>query len=103
LLKQKKIRTNKLNGKTYIGSSVNLGARFLQYFSSNHLTEVLGRSESLIYRALLKHGYSSFKLEILEYCNQEECVDREQHYLDNLPLLIFFTLFPPRREKKEKN
>jgi hypothetical protein len=50
LLKQKKIRTNKVNGKSYIGSSVDLG-RFTEYFSSKYLQGVLDRNESLIPRA----------------------------------------------------
>lgn len=37
-----------------------------------------------IYRALLKHGYSHFKLEILEYCYVENIRAREQHYIDHL-------------------
>jgi group I intron endonuclease len=82
LLKQKKIRTNKLNGKTYIGSSVNLSQRFYRYFSSKYLQGVLGRSESLISRALLKYGYSNFKLEV-EYCEPEECLAKEQEWLDH--------------------
>jgi hypothetical protein len=35
-----------------------------------------------IHRALLKYGYSAFSLYILEYCNKEDLVSREQHYLD---------------------
>jgi group I intron endonuclease len=83
LLKQKKIRTNKENGKSYIGSSADLGARFRGYFSPKHLQSVLDRGESLIYRALLKYGYSSFKLEILEYCEKDKLKSREQYYLDH--------------------
>jgi group I intron endonuclease len=32
----------------------------------------------------LKYGYSNFKLEILEYCDQELLICREQYYLDLL-------------------
>ena len=35
-------------------------------------------------RALLKYGYSKFKLEILEYCKISNLIEREQYYLDNL-------------------
>lgn len=34
--------------------------------------------------ALLKHGYSNFQLEILEYTTREEAIKIEQHYLDLL-------------------
>lgn len=37
-----------------------------------------------IYLALLKHGYSNFQLEILEYCKKSELIKREQYYLDLL-------------------
>lgn len=38
----------------------------------------------MIYKALLKYGYSSFRLEILEYCDPSVLISREQYYLDNL-------------------
>ena len=37
---------------------------------------------SLIHKALLKYGYSAFKLDILEYCKPENLINREQYYLD---------------------
>lgn len=37
-----------------------------------------------ISKALLKYGYSNFSLEILEYCNKEDVLLREQYYLDLL-------------------
>jgi group I intron endonuclease len=42
----------------------------------------LDRSKSPICRALLKYGYSNFKLEILCYCKPEECLAKEQECLD---------------------
>jgi group I intron endonuclease len=38
----------------------------------------------VINKALLIHGYSNFKLEILEYCNPKDLVKREQRYIDIL-------------------
>lgn len=38
----------------------------------------------IINKALLKHGYSKFKLEILEYCNPKEVAKREQYYMNTL-------------------
>jgi len=35
-------------------------------------------------RALLKYGFSNFSLEILEYCNSEDLLKKEQYYLDTL-------------------
>jgi hypothetical protein len=38
----------------------------------------------LIYKSLLKYGYSKFSLEILEYCDLSDVIKREQHYIDIL-------------------
>jgi len=35
-----------------------------------------------VYKALLKYGYSNFRLEILEYCPPDICLEREQYYMD---------------------
>jgi group I intron endonuclease len=42
---------------------------------------VLKRTKSHVYSALLKHGYSNFRLEILEYCSASEVLERENYYL----------------------
>jgi len=38
----------------------------------------------MIYRALLNNGYSNFSLAIIEYCEPENCLKREQYYIDLL-------------------
>jgi group I intron endonuclease len=76
--------TNIITGKIYIGSAVNLTRRFREYFSIKYLTKELLVNNSYIYRALLKYGYSNFKLEIMEYCNKESLISREQYYIDLL-------------------
>ena len=40
----------------------------------------------VISKALLKYGYTNFKLEILEYCDKDIVREREQHYFDLLQL-----------------
>lgn len=42
------------------------------------------KSKSKIYSSLLKHGYNAFTLDILEYCEKEELITREQYYIDKL-------------------
>ena len=39
---------------------------------------------SIICRALLKYGHSSFSLDILEYCDSKIVIQREQYYIDTL-------------------
>jgi group I intron endonuclease len=71
--------TNLINEMKYIGSAINLRSRFMQYFNPNYLER---KNNMFICRALLKRGYSDFSslaspAEILEYCEPEQCIDRE--------------------------
>jgi group I intron endonuclease len=65
----------------YIGQSVNLSARFIHYFNTSYLSS---RKQLIISRALIKYGYSEFSLEILEYCEKSDLLEREQYYIDLL-------------------
>lgn len=76
--------TNKTTGKSYIGSAVNLANRLNYYFSPKSLTNSLLVKRSYIYSSILEYGYSEFLLEILEYCEIEVLLLREQYYLDTL-------------------
>ena len=73
---------NLKNGKTYIGSSVDLGNRLQKYYNYNYLIDP--KRNMIILKTLIKYGYSNFKLEILEFCNKDEVLAREQYYLDLL-------------------
>ena len=75
--------TNLKSGKIYIGSSANLAKRFSTYLSIKFLTRESLKCKSMIYFALLKYGHNAFRLDILEYCDSEELLAREQFYLDN--------------------
>ena len=54
--------TNLINGKSYIGSSSNLGKRFYRYYSIEYLTTTLTRTKSSIYSSLLKNGGASSQI-----------------------------------------
>ena len=69
---------NNVNMKCYVGSSTNLNTRLYKYYSIKQLY----KSKSAIFSALLKYGYSNFSLHILEHCSKDECIKREQHYID---------------------
>ena len=73
---------NKNNNKKYIGSSVDLSNRLRNYFNTSYLSDL--KSNMLIYKALLAHGHSNFRLEILEYCEYSKLIEREQYYIDSL-------------------
>jgi group I intron endonuclease len=90
VIKENKIKAgvyrfiNKTNGKSYIGSSSNLGRRFTEYYSILYLQKQIEKGKSLICNSLLKYGYHSFSLEILEYCEVNKATTREQYFLDLL-------------------
>jgi GIY-YIG catalytic domain len=67
--------TNRVNNKTYIGSSI--CRRFKEYYNYNHISNA--KRNFPIHNALLKYGYSKFKLEILEYCVIFNLIEREQY------------------------
>lgn len=52
------------------------------YFNVSFLEAEIKKNSSLIYKALLKYGYSNFSLEIFEYCDADQTIHREQYYLD---------------------
>jgi len=74
--------TNIESGKFYVGSSIDLYRRFMEYYNIKYLTRTA--KSSLICRALLKYGYSKFKLDVLEYCDPSSVIEREQYYIDML-------------------
>jgi group I intron endonuclease len=74
---------NKSNGKSYVGSSINISTRLKQYFNLNYLLK--NSNKMIICNALLKYGYSKFELIILEYCeNKSSIIEREQYYLNKI-------------------
>jgi group I intron endonuclease len=75
--------TNKVTADIYVGQSVDLRKRFLNYFNLSYINR---RNELVISRALIKYGYSNFSLTILEYCDKSDLDVREQYY--------FYTLNP---------
>lgn len=71
--------TNKLNGKKYVGSSVDLRRRLLEYYNVNRL---LNEKSMPISVALLKYGYGNFTLTILETCDKDSLMSREKHFFE---------------------
>jgi len=75
---------NTITNKSYVGSSKNLGSRLSVYYSRKSMLAKVKTRTSIIYSALLKHGHDNFSLDILEYCEIDLLVEREQYYLDLL-------------------
>lgn len=66
--------TNLINGKKYIGQSVNIKNRWLQEKNLNGINKHLKS-------AFQKYGLESFSFQVLEECSQEELNQKEQEYI----------------------
>lgn len=72
---------NLLTGAFYVGSSTNLSKRFRQYYNYSYISSPI-RGKSIIYSSIISNGYSSFSLIIIEYCEINDTINREQFYID---------------------
>jgi excinuclease UvrABC nuclease subunit len=70
---------NKINGKVYIGSSLNLYLRLRDYFSPWYATTF---PSLLINKAVVKYGLVNFAVLILETTDKDSTLKAEQTYLD---------------------
>ena len=107
--------TNAVNGKFYIGSSIDISRRL-----NAHKSMLINNTHRnpILQRAWNKHGSDKFTFEIIEECasDQKICFEREQYYLDLLkPYLAIgynietkasggdtFTLNPNKEAIREK-
>lgn len=72
---------NNLNNKIYIGSAVNFTSR------KNHHLSFLRRNKhgnNYLQKSFNKYGELNFIFELIEQCNKENLLNREQYYIDNL-------------------
>lgn len=72
------IITNTIDGKRYIGQSIDIKRRFWDHRCISH-----EENRHLRY-AMKKYGKEAFKYEILEECEYEKLDEREIYYIDKL-------------------
>lgn len=70
--------TNLVNGKTYIGQSINIERRFWDHRCVSHETN------RHLKHALIKYGKDNFKYEVIEECSAEMLDEREMYYISKL-------------------
>lgn len=70
--------TNLLNGKSYIGQSIDIEQRFKQHKNLKRLNS----EDSPLHRAIKKYGLECFSFEILELCKKEELDEFERYYIE---------------------
>lgn len=73
--------TNIITNKIYIGSAMNIYERYI-----NHISMLRNNSHHSIHlqRAFNKYGENNFTFEIIEQCEENELISREQYYLNTL-------------------
>lgn len=66
---------NKINGKAYIGRSVNIKRRWAEHRRQD------GSPDKALYKAFCKYGLDNFEFTILEECSKEESFEKEMLYI----------------------
>jgi group I intron endonuclease len=73
--------TNMINGKSYIGQSVNIHRRWrMEIADSNNVNN--HSYDYPLMKAFRKYGIDNFKFEIIEECKNEELNQREIYWID---------------------
>ncbi|MGM9986342.1 MAG: GIY-YIG nuclease family protein [Bacillaceae bacterium] len=71
---------NKLNNKLYIGSSVDISSRYSTHIGRDARKYI----DHPFYSDIRKYGKENFEIEILELCDRDELIEKEQYYYDIL-------------------
>lgn len=71
---------NKINGKIYIGQSINIPRRWGDHKkrSGSNLKE---NQDNILYKAIRKYGLENFDFIIIEECNKEKLDEREIYWI----------------------
>ena len=77
---------NLINGKVYIGQSVNIKERWNEHKLINSRTskEALKKQKYPLYLAFEKYGLDNFSFEVIEECSIEELNEKNNFILKNI-------------------
>ena len=77
--------TNKINGKKYIGQSIDIERRFCEHLRSGQPEKYSHKNErdinTPIHLAMQKYGVSNFSLTVLEECKKERLDEKEKYWI----------------------
>ena len=74
---------NNITGAIYIGSSIDIRIRLVQHLVTNNTNDYLQN-------ALKKYRLENFTFAVVEFCDSQVLLQREQYYIDILFSLFFF-------------
>ena len=66
--------TNKINGKVYIGQSVDIGKRWRQHMTA--------KDDIYFHKAIQKYGVENFEWEVVEQCKKKDLDEREIYWIE---------------------
>ena len=66
--------TNKINGKVYIGQSVDIGRRWRQHMAAE--------DDIYFHKAIQKYGVENFEWEVIEQCKKKDLDEREIYWIE---------------------
>ena len=66
--------TNKINGKVYIGQSVDIGRRWRQHMTA--------KDDIYFHKAIQKYGVENFEWEVIEQCKKKDLDAREAYWIE---------------------
>ena len=66
--------TNKINGKVYIGQSVDIGRRWREHMTA--------KDDIYFHKAIQKYGVENFEWEVIEQCKKSELDEREIYWIE---------------------
>lgn len=66
--------TNKINGKVYIGQSVDIGRRWREHMNA--------KDDIYFHKAIQKYGVENFKWEVIERCKKKDLDEREIYWIE---------------------
>lgn len=78
--------TNKINGKVYIGQSINIEQRWREH-KSRYLSIDEKEYNKPLYNAIRKYGLQNFEFFIIEECSQEQLNEKEIYWIDSYEAL----------------
>ena len=97
--------TNKINGKTYIGQSVDVSRRRQEHFKPYRREKSLERTRPL-YKDIAKYGKENFSFEVIKECPKSELDKWENYYLSkqdkNKSYNISFDAIPMHDKKQSE-
>lgn len=71
--------TNEINKDNYVGSSIDLAKRLGKHTNIKYINNY--RWNSILYNSFKKYGLVNFSISILEFCDKDLLIERENYFI----------------------